>query len=128
MWCNCTQVPNVNMGCLNIPYSPLPQNNISIRIKLRDEYIDFASPEIEGVFIIVKKFNDTNSSEFTRLSIPNGYLTVDSNNSQFIRISFDDKMNDYIGNTLYYQMFMKLDGMIYPLAYGEFIKEKTFLK
>lgn len=128
MWCKCVEVPRINLGCLNIPYSILSQNKVSLRVKLKDNYVDFNIDTINDVFILVKKINDVNSNVFTRLSINNGYIEVDTNNSTFIRIGFDDLMISYIGSSLYYQMFMVVEGLVYPLLYGQFVKEKTFLK
>lgn len=126
MWCKCELLSGVNVGCLNIPYSNTPLGGLRIRIKISDDYIDFMNSSIDDVFILIKAIDDNRASVYEKLSITDGGIVVDVQDSTKLSFSVTPKMLDKANNKLYYQMFLKEDNKTYYLMKGEFIYQQNF--
>lgn len=126
MWCKCEILKGVNVGCLNIPYSSTNKGDYCIRIKKDGDYLNFNNATIEDVFIIIKKVDDDRAVVFEKLSLINGGVVVDIDDSTRIKIAVTGKMLDKSLNNLYYQMFIKEEDKVYFIMKGTFIHEKNY--
>lgn len=126
MWCKCKILEGVNIGCLNIPYNNTQLGTFYIRVKKDGEYIDFVSPSIEDVFLLIKTVDDNRASVYEKLSLSNGGLVIDIDDSTRFVVSTTTKMLNKSNNKLYYQMFIKEDGNSYPIMKGGFIYQQNY--